>query len=150
MVRTGELDDPLLSFTEGVEEKKLGAFAETVDVAPLFPTAAVVSDPGAGREGLTNALAARVNNAEVLAEMARSAGWRPVLADRPLGTGILLLEAKNPALQSALPDKVRAAFQEQRISLTTYGGGILRVCVPERDWDARELNRLHTALRRFA
>jgi hypothetical protein len=150
MVRTGALDDPLHSFTEGVEEKKLEAFAETVDVAPLFPTAAAVSGPGAGREGLTNALAARVDNAEVLAEIARSAGWRPLLADRPLHTGILLLEARSPAVQSAPPDEVRAAFQEQRISLTTYSGGILRVCVPERAWEARELNHLRTALRRLA
>jgi hypothetical protein len=150
MVRAGELDDPLLSFSEGVEEKKLEAFTETVDVAPLFPTAAVVSGPGAGREGLANALAARVDNAEVLAEIARSAGWRPLLADLRLYTGILLLEARSPAVQSAPPDEVRAAFQEQRISLTTYGGGILRVCVPERAWEARELNYLRTALRRLA
>jgi hypothetical protein len=73
MVRSGDLDDPLLAFTEGVEEK-LESFTETVDVAPLFPSAAAVSDPGAGSRCLTTALEARGENAEVLAELARSAG----------------------------------------------------------------------------
>jgi hypothetical protein len=145
MVAAGELDDPLLSFTEGLEEDKLGPFSETVDVAPLFPAAAAVSAPGAGREALTDALAARVGNAEVLAEAARSVGWRPLLASPP-STGILLLEGASPALQNAPPDEVRAAFQAHRISLTSYGGGILRVCVGEWAWEPRELDRLRAAL----
>jgi hypothetical protein len=146
MVRTGEFDDPLLSFTEGLEKEKLESFTETVDVVPLFPSAAAVSDPGAGPEGLTDTLAARVENAEVLGEVARSLGWRPLLADQPLGTGILLLEAKSAALRRAPPDKVRAAFQRHRISLTAYGGGLLRVCVPKRAWEAHELDLVRAAL----
>jgi hypothetical protein len=150
MLRTGELDDPLLSFTDGLEDEKLESFTETVDVTPLFPSATAVSDSGAASQFLFDTLEARVDNAEILSEFARSVGWRPLLPDLALRTGILLLEGKNPALQSALQDEVRAAFQRQRISLTAYGKGLIRVSVPERAWEARELNHLRAVLRRFA
>jgi hypothetical protein len=149
MVQSGNLDDPLLSFTEGIEDGSPDSFTETVDVAPLFACAATVCDPSADHHSPQKIHEVRVANAEVLADVARPEAWQPLVLERPLRSGIVLLEAQDPAVRGAAPEEVRAAFQRRGVALTTYGDGLLRLSLPGRSWQGPDLDRLRAALRLY-
>ena len=149
MVADGELDDPLLLFTAQLENRCLKPFSETVSLAGLFSCAAAAADL-ADPLGPAACFPARLENAELLAEAARPSGWEPVIPDAPLRSGILLLQGRDPLVQAAPAEELRAAFQQHGVAVTTYPAGIARISLPHRPWKGTELDRLRSVLQTCA
>ncbi len=150
MLDSGELDDPLLSFTRQLETDRLQAFSETVNISPLFTAAAAVRRMVASGRSKRAELECQLDNADGLAECAEHAGWRPVRPSNPLHTGILLLEAARLETQSAPVDILRERFLTAGVALTAYDGGLVRASLPDRLLSRRRLDALHAALCRCA
>ena len=98
----------------------------------------------------TRSFAHRLANACTAAEAARGTGWRPLLADVPLRSGILLLQSERPDARQASPEALRAAFHSQGLALTVYEGGIIRLSMPPSLWRAEELDLLRNSLEKIA
>jgi hypothetical protein len=74
------------------------------------------------------------------------AGWRPLLPDEPLRSGILLLEAERSAARAASPDALRTTLRDCGVAATAYEGGLIRLSMPPAGFTADELDRLGRAL----
>ena len=141
-LRTGEIDDPLLRFSGQLEAGVL-AETETVSLASLFACQGAVADAAAPAGGLPRRLA----NGSALGAAAAEAGWRPLLPQPALRTGILLLQAERQGRRESSPEEVRSAFFERGVALTAYEGGVVRLSMPEVPWQPGEVEHLGTALR---
>jgi hypothetical protein len=143
--RTGELDDPLLRFTDGLERGRAAGVDETVNLAPLF------TGHGAAGEAVcsppSDRFAARVANAERAGESARGAGWEPLRPDRRLRSGILLLRPLRPEARARPAGVTRAAFAAAGVVLTAYEGGLVRLSMPDAPWSGQDLADLVGGLR---
>jgi len=150
MQSRGELDDPLLAFTNQLEGETADSYSETVNLAPMFTAAAaarqMLSSPHAKREEL----AAQMANADRLADVAPQAGWRPARPALPMQSGILLLDPRRQDTRIAPPNVVRERFLASGVALTVYDGGIVRASLPDRAFAGAELDLLQTALCRCA
>jgi selenocysteine lyase/cysteine desulfurase len=124
MTKTGALDDPLLRFAALLEACETGV-TETVNLLPLFTTRGAVEDAR-----LDGATFHRAENMRVAVEVARTTGWRPLLPDEPLRSGILLLEAERLALRSVCPEALRATLRDSGVAATAYEGGLVRLSMP--------------------
>ena len=87
------------------------------------------------------------NNAGALTAAAARTGWRPLVVDRSLRSGILLLEAENAEVQPALPDLLRSKFQRRGLALTAYPNGVIRISLPSAPWEDADLDQIRSALR---
>ena len=147
MIDAGELDDPLLLFTRQLEERTPGAFSETVSLANLFSSAAAVAT--ALDAGGTTAFrfAARLDDAEAVARIALDTGWTPIAPSSRLRSGIVLLRADDPRVRAVGPERVRSAFLDQGVALTTYPDGLIRLSMLPGPWNSSELDRIQAVLR---
>jgi hypothetical protein len=148
MVADGDLDDPLLLFTAQLENRRLEPFSETVSVAGLFSCAAAANS--ATLLARAACFRTRVANADVLAEAARPSGWEPLVPDTPFRSGILLLQGRDPQIQAAPAEALRASFQQHGVAVTTYPAGVARFSLPARPWKGMELDRLRSVLQSCA
>jgi aspartate aminotransferase-like enzyme len=142
LIRQGihRIDDPLLRFLERMETKDENRFSETVNMTPLFSCRAAIADLGA----VASDLAVRRANAESL--IARiGAYWQPMVPHDEFHSGIVLVKARNDELQRWDPDHLRAKFLVQRVALTAYSNGLLRLAMPATPWTARDLDALAKA-----
>lgn len=144
MTESGDLDDPLLRFSAQLETGTHTAM-ETLNLMPLFTTRAAVADacpPGR--------MWRRAENAAAVAALAPVTGWKPLLPDAPLRSGILLLEAERAEVRSAPSDLLRTRLRDAGVAATVYDGGVLRLSMPALEFTGAELKRLETALCRTA
>jgi hypothetical protein len=147
LLESGALDDPLLVLSTRLEAGVLDVGTETVNLAPFISCQGAVGD-ALGRAGCgPAAFDTRAGNLLALAEAAPASGWRPVLPDPALRSGILLLEPERSATRLAPPGEIRWAFQERGVALTAYPGGLIRLSMPATTWRPDELGRLAEALR---
>ena len=144
MTESGDLDDPLLRFSTQLETGTHVAM-ETLDLLPLFTARAAIAD--AASPGITSV---RVGNAADIAALAPATGWKPLLPDAPLRSGILLLEAERSAIRSVSADVLRTNLRDAGVAATAYDGGVLRLSMPAVGFTGDELARLQTALHRTA
>jgi selenocysteine lyase/cysteine desulfurase len=142
MTATADLDDPLLRFS-GLLESCTSGVTETVNLLPLFTARAAVEDAQ-----LDAAVSRRAENIRVAAAVAGTAGWRPLLPDEPLRSGILLLKAERPAARTVCPEALRTTLRDGGIAATAYEGGIVRLSMPLAPFTPGELDCLGQALRR--
>ena len=148
LLARGQLDDPLLRFTDGLDREEPDPLGETVGLASLFSCRGAVADVlGAGRPP-ADIFAVRRDSVRRLAELARDAGWLPVLPEATLRSGILLLQAKVPETRSAPPGAIRSAFAGRGIALTAYASGLVRLSMPEVPLSGREVDRLRSSFGR--
>ncbi|HEX8203678.1 MAG TPA: aminotransferase class V-fold PLP-dependent enzyme [Isosphaeraceae bacterium] len=148
LLACGELDDPLLRFTDGLDRGSSDPLGETVGLASLFSSRGAVADVlGAGRPP-ADVFAVRRDGVRRLAEMARGEGWLPLLPEAALRSGILLLQAKAPETHSASPIALRSAFAGRGIALTAYASGLVRLSMPALPLSGREVDRLRSAFGR--
>jgi selenocysteine lyase/cysteine desulfurase len=150
MIERGDLDDPLLSFTWELENGPCEAFSETVNLAPLFTTAAAVSRIWQSPLGRIEAFDRQVANTDCVAEAADSIGWQPVRPAAALRSGILLLQAKRRETRSAPPDTLRLAFRHWGLAVSAYVGGLIRMSFLADTLAAPGLSQVRSALGRCA
>lgn len=150
MQARGELDDPLLAFTNQLEGEATDSYSETVNLAPMFTAAAAVrrmlGSPHAKRDELLDQMA----NADRLADMAPQAGWQPARPALPMQSGILLLDPRHQDTRIASPNVIRERFLTSGVALTVYDGGTVRASLPDRAFAGEELDLLHSAFCRCA
>jgi selenocysteine lyase/cysteine desulfurase len=146
----GDLDDPLLRFTARLEGGAACGTDETVNLAPLFSCQGAAADALAEPGGAAGSFSTRTENLRATAGLANGAGWRPLLADPTLRSGILLVRAERASTREAEPEALRLAFQEQGVALTAYPGGLVRLSMPSVPLNAEGLSRLGLALERVA
>jgi len=141
-----ELDDPLWRFTQQLEQNALDDHTETVNVLPLFSCAGAVGEAVAALPGRTAYDAAQQQNAENAIDVARRAGWTPLVPPAGCQSGIVLLEPGRSGTWTATSEQLRTYFHERGIALTTYENGRIRVSVPRTPLRHRDLRRLRRAL----
>lgn len=150
MQAAGELDDPLLAFTNQLEGETADSYSETVNLTPMFTAAAAVrrmlGSPHAKREELD----AQMANADRLADMAPQVGWQPARPALSMQSGILLLDPRSHDTRIAPANVVRERFLASGVALTVYDGGTVRASLPDLAFAGAELDLLQTALCRCA
>lgn len=146
MIAAGDLDDPLLRFTAGLEAGDPGRVEETVNLAALFAAQGAAAD--AHRSD--GSLGARLANAERAVAVVAGAGWRAVRPAPDLCTGILLLRPERREVRDRDPGGVRAALREEGIAATVHTGGVVRLSMPAAGWHPGELDHLARGLSRVA
>jgi hypothetical protein len=150
MLRDGDLDDPLLLFSQHLEGGCSDGVAETVNLASLFACqGAVVDAVSPGREGRTT-FALRLANAHAAADAIHGSDWHPLLADPALRSGILLLQSDSPLTRRASPGLLRRAFHARGLAVTAYSDGLIRLSMPPTPWRGSELDLLRQAFQRVA
>ncbi len=150
MTECGQLDDPLLRFTCELENSRCQPFSETVNLAPLFTTAAAVSRIWHSPHGRIDEFDRQIANADRVAEVADSTGWQPVRPTASLRSGILLLQAKGRETRSATPDTLRFAFRRWGLAVSAYVGGLVRTSFLADALSSTGLNQIRSALGRCA
>jgi selenocysteine lyase/cysteine desulfurase len=150
MTASGDLDDPLLRFSDRLEAGSLAGLAETVSVAPLFSCQGAVDDYLGSLDAAGSLFTERLRRLETTAELAHAEGWRPILPDPAFRSGILLLRPENAPADQLLPGAVRSAFRDRGISLSAYEGGSIRLSIPATPWSRDERDHLQDALRSVA
>jgi len=147
LLKTCELDDPLLRFSRQLETGTLDGRTETVSLASLFTCQGAASDALSLSDFPTQLLPARVNTLDASANMGTGFGWRPLRPEPSMRSGILLLQAGQAAIKERSSEQLREAFYDRNIALTAYHNGIIRLSTPERDWQPGQLEQLRLALR---
>ena len=121
-------DDPLYRFVSDWEQGRRTRFGETVNLAPLFSCQGALQDISPRQ--IVQQHAQRLARAERLATQLVERGWRPLLPDGPLRSGILLLQARQKSLQRLPAETLRDRFRRMGIAVTCYHRGIVRISVP--------------------
>jgi hypothetical protein len=147
LLRTGEIDDPLLRFATQLEHDHLDGRTETVNLAPLFTSQGAVADALAAGETPADRLPTRLANLRAVAALAPSCGWQPHVVAPEFRTGILLLQAEGSLLRSLSSEALRQRFGEQGVAVTAYQDGLIRLSMPETNWREEELSHLQDSLR---
>lgn len=147
MLASGELDDPLLSFTSQLETGVLDGDTETVNLIPLFTCQGAATDAIERVDSLAAILQSRQDNLITAALLAESCGWQARLPTEPFRSGILLLQAERASIRRKTPSEIRGAFSKKGVALTAYNNGFVRLSMPPSEWQSKELDRLRDALR---
>ena len=113
------IDDPLLTFSEQLENEQLAAFTETVNTLPLFTTQAVTVAAHSAPFARCDQFATQLENADIVAALCCETEWQPV----------------RPA------DELRSG-----IGVTAYPNGWLRLALPQQPLNDGELLRLRKAI----
>ncbi len=146
MIAAGELDDPLLTFSQQCKTDVTEAFGETVSLVPLFPCAgaiaALLREEG-GPGGRFQRLLERAGQLESAAE---GTSWQPVTPHEGFRSGMLLLKADCAETKRLSPTAVRQRFQEHGVALSAYGEGMIRLSAPPDGLSTEDLARLQAAL----
>ncbi len=150
MAEQGQLDDPLLSFTWELENGRCEAFSETVNLAPLFTTAAAIARLWHSRHGRSQEFDRQIANTDRVAELTDATTWQPVRPDQSMRSGILLLQAKAKDARTAPPDTLRDRFRRQGIAISAYEGGLVRASLLAGTLSPPMLSTVRSALGRCA
>ena len=145
MLQSGEVDDPLLDFVEGLLSGKLQRFSETVNLASLFTCRAAVADGPVDPESVARRFGGRSHNAARVRSVAAECGWTVLPELMP--TGIVMLQSTCPRVRQSDPTWVREFFAGFSISVSTYEDGSLRLAMPSEPISAGGMDLLAWALR---
>ena len=141
----GEIDDPLLTFTQQLKSQKLRRFSETVNLASLFTCRAAIADGVTSPEDVSQRLQMRIANADCVRALAAGCGW--TVLPRLLPNGIVMLQSSCPLVRRADPIWVREFFAGLSISLSTYESGVVRLAMPSEPLTPGQLDLLRWALK---
>lgn len=150
MMNSGDLDDPLLDFTNRLETGDLNSFSETVNLAPMFTAAAAVRRMMTSRQVKQEEFSSQIANALDVAQQARASGWQPIRSANSLRSGILLLQAEDPDTRLAPVERLRERFRRAGVALSAYDNAVVRTSMPDMPLSGRQFNLLHAALCRCA
>jgi len=148
MQARGEIDDPLLTFTNQLETESTEAYSETVNLVPMFTAAAAVRRMLHSSKAKCEELAIQQANADRVADQTINTDWRPLRPALPMQSGILLLEPKNQETHQSTDELLRQRFLSAGIVITTYDHGLLRASLPDSALATADLNRLTPIFRK--
>ncbi len=143
-----QLNDPLLRFAWTLAHGGLERMGGTVNLAPLFTASAAVSvqlgraDSGAAR------FRQQLENRRVLSLLTHGSGWEPVTEHPDYRSGIMLLNSALDTLPVVTPDRLQCCFRRHGVALTAFPGGIVRVSLPDIEWNDSGLSTVLAAFRR--
>ncbi len=140
--RTSLGDDPLLRFLLHLDDQGVDDVPETVNLAPLFTAWGALLDSDSSPAAQMHRFAARQENATRIATIARDCGWSPRLAHPSLRTGILLLQSTREAIFRLSARELEVVMAEGGVTLTGYGGGLVRLSLPARSIRALKLDQV--------
>ena len=150
MIVEGELDDPLLKFTQQCKAGETESFGETVSLAPLFPCAGAIA--GLLREG--GGCAGRfqriLDRAKQLESAAEGTHWQPLVPHEAFRSGMLLLHGASAKVRSLSPAAIRQRFQDHGVALSAYNDGTIRLSAPSGALTSEDLAHLNSALHECA
>lgn len=147
LLRRHGIDDPLLQFTQQLEENALAANTETVNVAPLFACAGALTAAIRGTISIEDSFRQRLRNANRVAAMAEEVGWKALRPAAEFQSGILLLEPTAESVSRLSSLQLRTHFHNRCISLTAYENGRIRLSMPNRPFKSSDVDLLRNALR---
>ncbi len=136
-IASGEIDDPLLSFSCELQSGRAKAYGETVQVSPLFTAHAATLD--ALDRGLRQPESTSRTNIVAAAEANR---WRHVAPAAAMQSRILLFEPHKVQHDRWQAESIREHFLKQGIAITAYEEGRLRVSLPDEPLSEAELDTL--------
>ena len=145
LMRNGDLQDSLLSFTEQLDSGTLDGISETTNLTPLFAArgAARVFLRNASRWGLFRQ---QLQNARQVRSLARQAGWLTPESDEGFLTGIVLIQSADSEVRAMPPDALRRHLHDEGIIATTYADGLVRLSMPTRAFLQDEIRLISRAL----
>jgi hypothetical protein len=149
-IKQSEIDDPLLRIVEDIETGSHHDRGETLNLAALFAVAGAAIDAQEGALDGVGGLPERLRNSDRISAKAGSLGWSPVLPDRSLRSGVLLLRARAANTRRLAPGCLRAAFLANRISLTAYSDGLVRLAMPVAPFTPTQRERLTRTLSKLS
>ena len=141
----GEIDDPLLTFTNQLETQSTETYSETVNLVPMFTAAAAVRRMLHSSKAKCEELAIQQANADRVADEAGATAWRPLRPTLPMQSGVLLVKSSLQDTIHAPPDIVRQRFLRLGITLTAYDGGLVRTSLPSCPLRTTDLDQLRSA-----
>jgi len=147
LMSNGRIDDPLLAFSEDLENGSTVPFGETVNVVSLFSCHGALGDALGAASDAGTCFEARLANAEEIDALAEDAGWTALRPQAGLRSGIVLLQSQDSGLCEMPPDALRRRLLRFGIAATTYSRGRVRLAMPDRRWQPSELALLEFALR---
>jgi hypothetical protein len=150
MQARGEIDDPLLAFTNQLETQSTETYSETVNLVPMFTAAAAVRRMLHSARAKREELATQMTNADRVADRAATTNWHPIRPALPMQSGVLLLESKNQDTHQVPIDLFRQRFLSAGIALTVYENGMLRASLSDYLLPPVDLNRLKSVLLQYS
>lgn len=139
-----ESDDPLLRFVHGMTTGNLPTQTETVNLTSLFTTQAALAGSNASPAGVAANLDVRIRNADRVRMIASQTGWN--CRSECLPTGMVVLQHTEPEIRAIDATALRTHFIRRRISVSTYGDGVIRLAMPSKLLSLDELSCLMTGL----
>lgn len=143
MLFDGDLDDPLLRFSNQLELSVLDGVSETVSLGSLFSCFGAALDAADHRDA---AYSIRQANREAVLETADSSRWGHVCPASQFQSAVVLLQSENNQVSGLPPTKLRTLFEENGVSLSAYHAGRVRLSMPNKPLEDSELKQLHNAL----
>ena len=114
-----------------------------MNLSGLFACFGALED--ASSVSIKDAFCQRLTNGDRLAEVADGTPWQTVPTDSSIQSGILILKPRSGNRVSS-GDSLRNAFRRHGVALTAYDDGSIRLSMPDRPWQPRDINRLRKAL----
>jgi hypothetical protein len=150
VLRSGEIDDPLLRFTTDLGRGEPGGGNETVGLTPLFTCqAAAVDAAESGTHGPLS-FSARLANLARATGAIEPTGWVPRMPAVGLRSGILIGRSTSERVRATPGERIRGAFAGEGVQLSAYDGGTIRLSMPNRPWSGDEVELLVRAAGRVA
>ncbi len=135
MVSGADLDDGLLRFVTEIENNIDVQRPETINLGPLFTGCGAWQNTKPAK----NSLPIRKRNADAIAATSESIGWVALRPNVALRTGTLLLQSLSPDIRSLPPEQLAEQFSRRGVQLTVYPQGIVRMAMPDIDFDHAQL-----------
>jgi selenocysteine lyase/cysteine desulfurase len=139
--------DPLSVFLAWMQGRNLTASrSETVNLMPLVTTAAALDDLANSGTTLMESLSLRQTNAELVERLAARLGWVAPTTAPELRCGILLLQSTDRWVRSLKAEDLQARMDAANVTFTTYEDGLIRLSLPNRPLNGREIERIQRVL----
>lgn len=145
VLRSGEVDDPLLRFTTDLGRGEPGVGNETVGLVPLFTCQAAAVDAAESGTHGRDGFAARLANHAAVAGAIEPTGWIPQTPDTGLRSGILIGRSTSARVRATAGERVGGEFAGVGVELSAYDGGTIRLSMPDRPWMREEVEQLTRA-----
>ena len=145
-LKSRRIDDPLLRISQELEGERLSRYGETVNLLPLFTAQGAVNDALRHTARLDLIRIQQTANADRLFELASDTHWTAVQTAECLRSGICLLQASRRDCVELSPERMRMAFHELGLAVTTYRSGLVRLSMPTAPWTEEEQQRLAACL----
>ncbi len=144
-IRSGNVDDPLLPFSDELTTGIERPFGETVQIAPLLVANAATSQilsKNLRRSHRTH------SNRDLVTRIAKQADWKPVAPHRSMTTQILLFENQIYRSMRVAGRDLRRKLYAHGVAATAFQNGLLRLSLPDIRLDKIACHSLISALQR--